>query len=268
MTAIDLDRHELAAALLRRLRAPRGQDRRRGVDPKLASHDRRAIGEPLQMEPQQGPDSPTAKLLPQYIHSLVNTVSTADRDVPLPDWWTAQTEQLLMTMLLCCNRHNYSHSAGRGIRRRSTAMEVRRAEDYIEANWREPITLQDLAAVTGVSELGLFRSFKQYRDYSPLEFLAQMRSATRRIAPMTMPGRSTVFRSFARAIRRARAGSAVEGLFERYEVRAAGAARHRRYHRQQLPAHANRPELHRLWRRRPGAFSRQQICHAVVSHQG
>ena len=142
---------------------------------KLASMTGVSIDEPLIMALQQGPASATAKLLPQYINSLVNTVSTADRDVPLPDWWTAQTEQLLMSMLLCCNRHNYSHLLVEDLPE-VTAMEVRRAEDYIEANWREPITLQELAAVTGVSELGLFRSFRQYRDYSPLEFLAQIRS--------------------------------------------------------------------------------------------
>ena len=80
-----------------------------------------------------------------------------------------------MTMLLCCNRHNYSHLLDEKLPE-VTAMEVRRAEDYMEANWHRPITLQELAAVTGVSEIGLFRSFRQFRDYSPLEFLAQIRA--------------------------------------------------------------------------------------------
>lgn len=142
---------------------------------KLVTMTGRAIEEPLQMESRQGPEGPTARLLPQYINSLVSTMSSADRDATLPAWWIKQTEQLLLAMLLCCNRHNYSHLLDEQVPE-GTAMEVRRVEDYIEANWREPITLQDLAAVAGVSEFGLFRSFRQYRDYSPLEFLARIRS--------------------------------------------------------------------------------------------
>ena len=141
---------------------------------KLAALTGEAIGEPLQMEPQQGSDSPTAMFLPRYIQTLVNSVSAAGHNAPLPAWWSVQTEQLLMTMLLYCNRHNYSYLLEEKAPD-ATAMEVRRAEDYIEANWREPITLEDLAAVTGVSVLALFRSFKKFRGYSPLEFVAQTR---------------------------------------------------------------------------------------------
>ncbi len=142
---------------------------------KLVSMTGASIDKPVRIDPQQGPTSPTARLLPQYINSLVNTVSTVDHDVTLPAWWITQTEQLLMTMLLCCNRHNYSYLLDEKMPE-VTAVEVRRVEDYIEANWHEPISLQDLAAVAGVSEFGLFRSFRQFRDYSPLEFLARIRS--------------------------------------------------------------------------------------------
>lgn len=142
---------------------------------KLVSMTGTAIEEPLRMESRQGAGGPTARLLPQYINSLVNTVSTADRDATLPTWWIEQTEQLLMAMLLCCNRHNYSHLLDEQVPE-VTAMAVRRVEDYIEARWDEPITLQDLAAVAGVSEFGLFRAFRQFRDYSPLEFLARIRA--------------------------------------------------------------------------------------------
>jgi hypothetical protein len=142
---------------------------------KLESVTGASIGEPVRMWPWQEPASPAAKLLPQYINSLVNTVSTADHNAALPVWWISQTEQLLMTMLLCCNRHNYSYLLDEKTPE-VTAIEVRRAEDYIEANWRQPITLQELAAAIGVSELSLFRSFRQYRNYSPLEFLARIRT--------------------------------------------------------------------------------------------
>lgn len=142
---------------------------------KLASMVGADIGRPLRMAAHQGPGSPSARLLPQYINSLVNTMSSADNDAALPAWWIAQTEQLLMAMLLCCNRHNYSHLLDEKMPE-ATPMEVRRAEEFMEANWQHPITLQELAAVAGVSELGLFRSFRQYRDYSPLQFLSRIRS--------------------------------------------------------------------------------------------
>jgi hypothetical protein len=141
---------------------------------KLVSMTGASIEEPLRMQPRQGPESPTARFLPQYINSLVNTVSSADSVSTFPAWWLKQTEQLLMAMLLCCNHHNYSHLLDEKVPD-VTAMEVRRVEDYIEAHWHEPITLQDLAAVAGVSEFGLFYSFRQYRNYSPLEFLARIR---------------------------------------------------------------------------------------------
>jgi transcriptional regulator GlxA family with amidase domain len=52
---------------------------------------------------------------------------------------------------------------------------VRRAEDYVEAHWRQPITLEDLAKVTGVCAFDLFRSFKRSRGYSPMEFVHKVR---------------------------------------------------------------------------------------------
>lgn len=142
---------------------------------KLMSMTGAAIAEPVRIEPLPGSASPMAYMLSTYIQSLVDTMSRADPAAPLPAWWVAQTEQLLMTMMLCCNRHNYSHLLEAAVPE-VAAMEVRRAENYIEANWREPITLQDVADAVGVSEFALFRSFRRHRDYTPLEFLAQVRS--------------------------------------------------------------------------------------------
>ena len=134
-----------------------------------------SIDEPVRMALPQGSENPAATLLPRYINSLVNTVSGAGQNEPLPGWWVTQTEQLLMTMVLCCNRHNFSHLL-EGEASMGAVAEVRRAESYMEANWRNPISLQDIAVAAGVSELSLFRSFRQYRDYSPLEFLARIRA--------------------------------------------------------------------------------------------
>jgi AraC-like DNA-binding protein len=48
--------------------------------------------------------------------------------------------------------------------------------NFSEANWQQPISLEDLAVVTGVSTFSLFRSFKQSRGYLPLTVASQVRS--------------------------------------------------------------------------------------------
>jgi AraC-like DNA-binding protein len=53
--------------------------------------------------------------------------------------------------------------------------QVRRVEDYIAANWDQPIGVEDLAAASGASVRSIFRTFKQCRGYSPMEFVKQVR---------------------------------------------------------------------------------------------
>jgi AraC-binding-like domain/Bacterial regulatory helix-turn-helix proteins, AraC family len=142
---------------------------------KLAAMTGTPVDRELQIEAQQDPPLPQAKIMTRYIRSLVDTLSTAEPTTPLPAWWAAQTEQLLMTMVLCCSRHNYSHLLDEDPPEAALA-EVRRAEDYIAANWQRPITLEDLAAVSGVSAFSLYRSFRLRRGCSPLQFLAQIRA--------------------------------------------------------------------------------------------
>ncbi len=53
--------------------------------------------------------------------------------------------------------------------------QVRRAEAYIEANWEQPLTIEALALVAGVSARTLFHSFKKSRGYSPMDFVKRIR---------------------------------------------------------------------------------------------
>jgi transcriptional regulator GlxA family with amidase domain len=52
---------------------------------------------------------------------------------------------------------------------------VRRVEEYIEANWREPISVEALALVINVSARSIFQTFKANRGYSPMYFVKQLR---------------------------------------------------------------------------------------------
>lgn len=86
----------------------------------------------------------------------------------------AETEQAIMTAFLCLSRHNFRHlidqSAGD-----VAPWQVRRAEAYIEANWRQPITVDVLCAEVGASARSLFATFNRARGYSPKAFLKTVR---------------------------------------------------------------------------------------------
>lgn len=147
----------------------------RALTRKLVAMTGATIDEPLRMNPQADLALPAAKILRDYVPRLAETLSGAT-PTPLPGWWIAQTEQLLMAMFLCGHRHNYSHLLEQ-VAPEAAPWQVRRVEEYIEANWRQPITLEDLAEVAGVSAFSLFRSFRKSRGYSPLEFAKRVRAA-------------------------------------------------------------------------------------------
>jgi len=85
-----------------------------------------------------------------------------------------ELEQALAVSLLAAADH--SQQALLGQRGGGAApWQVRRAEDYIEAHWNRPISIEDLAAVTGTSARSLFRRFKEYRGCSPLDFAKRLR---------------------------------------------------------------------------------------------
>ncbi len=131
------------------------------------------IVEPLRMAPLQHFRHPAARMLRQYLPLLVETLGAAT--LPFPDWWIAQTEQLIMTLFLSGHRHNYSHLLEREAAD-AAPWQVRRAEEYIVENAHRAISLEELAEVAGVSAFSLFAAFKKHRGYSPREFVARIRA--------------------------------------------------------------------------------------------
>ena len=49
------------------------------------------------------------------------------------------------------------------------------AEEYIDANWDKPTTLEPLSGIAGASARTLHEKFKQARGYSPMAFAKQVR---------------------------------------------------------------------------------------------
>ena len=87
---------------------------------------------------------PSALRLRRLIEFLVEKLSSDRRDMPLVA--LVEIEQALMTWFLIGNRHNYSHLLD-SRSRWAAPWQVKRAEEYIEASWDQPLTIEVLAAV-------------------------------------------------------------------------------------------------------------------------
>jgi len=83
-------------------------------------------------------------------------------------------EQAMLAAFLAGNAHNYSYlldAPPPGL----TPRQVWLAESFIEANWDQPLTIDSLAAVVGVGARSIFKAFKDYRGYSPMAFVKDVR---------------------------------------------------------------------------------------------
>ncbi len=137
---------------------------------------RALIGQPinraLEFDWEVNLDAPPSQHLRRMTELLTQTLDTVG--TRFPALAIAEFEQAVMVAFLCSNRHNYSHL----LERRpsdSAPWQVRRAEEYIEANWDRTISVEDVAAVSGASARSIFRAFQQSRGYSPLAFAKQVR---------------------------------------------------------------------------------------------
>ncbi len=139
---------------------------------KLAAITGEPCSKPLLFEPRQDFALHSANVLREHFLFLVGMLNNSAAQMPA--LVEAEFEQALIVMFLHANRHNHSHL----LERASPSVapwQVHRAESYIEANWKLPITLEDLAAVSGASASSLCRSFKRSLGLSPMEFASQVR---------------------------------------------------------------------------------------------
>jgi AraC-like DNA-binding protein len=115
---------------------------------------------------------PEARVLRRLI-SLLTVELNADGATASPIV-TAELEQAVLVAFLSGNPHNHSRLLESGPLD-SAPWQLRRVEEYIEANWDQPISIEALAIVTGSSARSIFHSFKSYRGYSPMRFVKQVR---------------------------------------------------------------------------------------------
>ena len=97
-----------------------------------------------------------------------------DRRCLLAPLAVRQLEKAVVAQVLLTARHQFSDQLLR------TPLEtcpdhVKRAEEFIEANWDQAITMETLTEVTGVSARTLFRTFEKLRGYSPMIFARKIK---------------------------------------------------------------------------------------------
>jgi len=86
----------------------------------------------------------------------------------------ANLDDILLDVLLMLP-NNYSDQLVDGRWLAAAPGIVRRAEEYLEANAAEPITVSDVVAVCSCSRRALFGAFRKYRGYTPIQFLTECR---------------------------------------------------------------------------------------------
>src|SRR5216684_92454 len=86
----------------------------------------------------------------------------------------AELEQAILVAFLCGVGHNYSNLLD-APPTDAAPWQVRRVEEYIEANWDQPIAIEGLAIAANVSARSLFHSFRECRGYSPSNFVKKVR---------------------------------------------------------------------------------------------
>jgi AraC-like DNA-binding protein len=127
---------------------------------------------PIEFEVDPEFSHPAVLMLRRLIASLAARMSSNRKEMPVVA--LVEMEQVLMACFLIGNRNNYSHLLN-GRLRIAAPRQVKKAEEYIEASWDQPLTVEVLAAVSGTSARSLFLAFKHHRGYSPMAFLRQVR---------------------------------------------------------------------------------------------
>ena len=127
---------------------------------------------PLHFDPAVIASAPQAKRLERLIRFVAAEFDASSS--PMPPIMQSERQQSMMTAFLLANANNYSGLL-LGEPEPAAPWQVRRAEQFIEANWDRPITVEALASATNASARSLFSSFRAGRGCSPMEFVKRVR---------------------------------------------------------------------------------------------
>lgn len=126
----------------------------------------------LEFDPTFNPHAPQTSNLKRTFDFLISTVSVPE--MKLHAAVISEIEQMLVTSLLYSCPNSYTSLLERQSLAAAPA-QVCLVEEYIEANWDNSITMDDIAKLCGCSVRSIQRAFQQSRGYSPMAFLRQVR---------------------------------------------------------------------------------------------
>ncbi|WP_257165117.1 AraC family transcriptional regulator [Bradyrhizobium sp. SRS-191] len=115
---------------------------------------------------------PQARSLLRLLEFLTTQLSEQDAAFPVAVY--RELEEAVHVAFLCASRHRFRDMLIDPAPMPDFGL-VKRLEDYIEANWHEPITIERLAREAGVSARSIFRVFERVRGYSPMAFAKAVR---------------------------------------------------------------------------------------------
>jgi|KBSMisStandDraft_5_1062788.scaffolds.fasta_scaffold188328_2 AraC-like DNA-binding protein len=146
------------------------------VDPqvltgKLSAITGGALSQNIEFDAALSLDSADAAEFTSILSATLAHISRTPSRSPLV---LAELEQLLIVALLSGAKHNLRLLLDRNPPA-PAPWQVRRAEEYIQANCGEPIDIESIAAVTGSSVRSIYRAFRASRGYSPADFVKQCR---------------------------------------------------------------------------------------------
>jgi AraC-like DNA-binding protein len=127
---------------------------------------------PLQFDPTVIASSPQAKRLERILQFVAAEFDPSF--APMPAIMEFELQQSMITSFLLANASNYSPLLLDDAKP-AAPRQVRIAEQFIEANWDQRITIEELARVSNVSARSLFSAFKAGRGYSPMDFVKRVR---------------------------------------------------------------------------------------------
>lgn len=101
-------------------------------------------------------------------------ISELDRQEGMTAIEIAEMEQAILVAFLQANP-TADQSTLNGSRRPAGYRQMRILEEYIEAHWNEPLSLEALSIATAVGTRTIFNQFQKWRGKTPMQFIKEVR---------------------------------------------------------------------------------------------
>ena len=135
-----------------------------------------------------GYDAAHTRRLRSQILNAANCIDAASEPIPAP--MLREMDRMIRIAALYGMPNNYSERLY-GPAPAAAPWQVKRVEAWIDAHWRDEVTIDDLVAISGSSMRSIFATFKVARGYTPMAYLKRVRlHAARGMLLVAQPGAS------------------------------------------------------------------------------